>query len=74
METPQGGAITFENAFVDNATRTAADPSTTTDKLTAFDVWGFVKEYDGTVFVDQDVTVLGSKSALLLRCSRTDEQ
>lgn len=56
METPQGGAITFENAFVDNATRTAADPSTTTDKLTAFDVWGFVKEYDGTVFVDQDVT------------------
>ena len=56
METPQGGAITFENAFIDNATRAAVDPSTTTNTLTAFDVWGFVKEYDGTVFVDQDVT------------------
>lgn len=59
METPQGGAITFENAFIDNATRAAVDPSTTTNTLTAFDVWGFVKEYDGTVFVDQDVTLNG---------------
>ena len=59
METPQGGAITFESAFVDNATRAAVDPSTTTNTLTAFDVWGFVKEYDGTVFVDQDVTLNG---------------
>ncbi len=60
MDTPQGGAITFESAFVDNATRAAADPSTTTGKLTAFDVWGFVKEYDGTVFDDKDVTLTGS--------------
>ena len=59
MDTPQGGAITFESAFVDNATRTAVDPSTTTGKLTAFDVWGFVKEYDGTVFDDKDVTLTG---------------
>lgn len=56
MEAPQGSAITFDNAFIDNATRAAADPSTTTNTLAAFDVWGFVKEYDGTVFVDQDVT------------------
>ena len=59
VDTPMGGAITFESAFVDNATRAAADPSTTTGTLTAFDVWGFVKEYDGTVFVDQDVTLEG---------------
>ena len=61
VETPQGGAITFENAFIDNATRAAVDPSTTTNTLTAFDVWGFVKEYDGTVFVDQDVTLNGGQ-------------
>ena len=61
VETPQGGAITFENAFIDNATRAAVDPSTTTNTLTAFDVWGFVKEYDGTVFVDQDVTLNGGR-------------
>ena len=60
MDTPQGGAITFESAFVDNATRAAVDPSTTTGKLTAFDVWGFVKAYDGTVFDDKDVTLTGS--------------
>ncbi len=59
VDTPMGGAITFESAFVDNATRAAVDPSTTTGTLTAFDVWGFVKEYDGTVFVDQDVTLNG---------------
>ena len=59
MEAPQGGAITFESAFIDNATRAAVDPSTTTNTLTAFDVWGFVKEYDGIVFVDQDVTLNG---------------
>ena len=59
VETPQGGAITFESAFVDNSTRAAVDPSTTTNTLTAFDVWGFVKEHDGIVFVDQDVTLNG---------------
>lgn len=54
VESPSQEAITFDDAFVCNATR-AADPSTTAATLTAFDVWGFVKEYDGTVFVDQDV-------------------
>ena len=57
VETPLGDAITFENAFIDNATKAAVDPSTTTSSLTEFDAWGFVKEYDGTVFVDQDVTL-----------------
>ena len=57
VETPLGDAIAFENAFIDNATKAAVDPSTTTNSLTEFDAWGFVKEYDGTVFVDQDVTL-----------------
>lgn len=55
METPQRNAIAFGSVFIENATRAAVDPSTQNGKLTAFDVWGFVKEYDGIVFVDQDV-------------------
>lgn len=60
VETPLGDPITFENAFIDNATRAAVDPSTTNNSLTEFDVWGFVKEYGGTVFDDQDVTLNGN--------------
>lgn len=56
IEAPQGNAITFDGAFVDKATRAAVDPSTSTSSLTGFDVWGFVKEHDGIVFVDQDIT------------------
>ena len=52
---PQGDAILFENAFIDNSTR-AADPSITTATLTGFNVWGFVKEYDGEIFNDVEVT------------------
>lgn len=55
MDIPDGKAITFDDAFIEKATRTAQDPSMSNGELTAFDVWGFVKEYDGTVFVDQDV-------------------
>jgi hypothetical protein len=54
MDSPAYEAITFEDAFVCNATR-AADPSTTAATLGAFDVWGFLNEHDGTVFSDQDV-------------------
>ena len=61
MEAPQGSAITFDGAFIDKATRAALDPSTSTNTLTGFDVWGFVKEYDGTVFVDQDITLEDGK-------------
>ena len=60
VETPLGDPITFESAFIDNATRAAADPSATTGSLYGFDVWGFVKAYDGIVFDDQDVTRNGS--------------
>ena len=61
LEVPQNPEIRFANAFVENATRAneALDPSTTTESLTAFDVWGFMDEVAGTVFVGEDVT--GSK-------------
>ena len=53
---PQGDAISFESAFIDNATRAAVDPSTTTATLNGFNVWGFVKEYDGVIFDGVNVT------------------
>ena len=52
MDTPTGGAITFENAFVDNATK--AD--VTTNNLEAFQVWGYVKEPSGKLFEGTKVT------------------
>ena len=53
---PKGDAICFENAFIDNATRAAVDPSITTATLSGFNVWGFVKEYDGEIFNGVEVT------------------
>ena len=52
---PQGDAISFDSAFIDNATRAAADPSIKTATLDGFNVWGFVKEYDGTIFNGTEV-------------------
>lgn len=48
----------FAGAFVDNATRAnvAADPSTTTNSLTGFDVWAFMDEPAGIVFEGENVT------------------
>ena len=61
LDVPQNPEIRFANAFVENATRAneALDPSTTTNTLTGFNVWGFMDQTDGTVFVAEDVT--GSK-------------
>lgn len=56
VNVPQTDAITFDQAYIDNATRTAADPSTTTASIAAFDVWAFMNEWDGTVLTDEDVT------------------
>ena len=53
VETPQGEAIAFENAFVDNATRATA---TTTNNLDAFKVWGFINNTSGVVFDGTTVT------------------
>ena len=46
--------ISFDS-FVDKATR-SEDPSTTTESLAGFDVWGFMNEVDGKVFENEDVT------------------
>ena len=58
LDVPQNPEIRFANAFVENATRAdeALDPSTTTESLTAFDVWGVMEDVTGTVFVGEDVT------------------
>ena len=52
---PKGGAISFENAFISNSTRAAVDPSITTATLDGFNVWGFVSEYNGTIFTKKEV-------------------
>lgn len=48
--------ISFEGAFVDNATRAdvAKDPSTTTESITGFDVWGYMDNQTGRIFGDGD--------------------
>lgn len=53
MQSPM--QISFANAFVGNTTRAAADPSTTTESISAFDVWAFMDEPKGKVFVDENV-------------------
>ena len=58
---PQTSAITFDNAYLDNATRAAADPSTTTASIADFNVWGFMDTPDGTVFVAEDVQKQGGQ-------------
>ena len=47
----ESNAIAFDNAFVDNATKSVNDPSFTTSNLTDFAVYGFVEGavlFDGT--------------------------
>ena len=55
----QSNAIAFENAFVDNATRAAVDPSTTTASIEGFNVWGFMDQPSGWVFKGDEVTKVG---------------
>lgn len=52
VDLPQGPAIQFENAFVQNATRVG----TTTSTLEAFDVWAYIENKGGIVLVDENVT------------------
>lgn len=47
---PQSDAIAFDGGFVDNATRAAVDPSTTTADIETFNVWGFMTDNSGEVF------------------------
>ena len=53
----ESNAIAFDNAFVDNATKSVNDPSLTSGNLTDFAVYGFVEGavlFDGTK-VSQDI-------------------
>ena len=61
VDLPQNPQINFANAFVQNATRAdvAADPSTKTADLASFNVWGFMNEPAGQVFVEELVTKSG---------------
>ena len=51
MDTPTGGAITFDKAFVGNATKAVM----TTDDLKAFQVWGYVNQPSGKLFEGTEV-------------------
>lgn len=61
MEVAQKQAISFGNAFIENATR-AIDPSYTTGTLNSFKVWGTVQGKNGatntlvSIFNDTEVT------------------
>lgn len=61
LEVDKGEAISFGNAFVDNATR-ATDPSlgTTAKPLTTFNVWGTVKGNSNLVAIFANNIVTGS--------------
>lgn len=49
--------ISFDGAFVENATRAAEDPSITTGSIENFSVWAYVENANGTGQVFNDVTV-----------------
>lgn len=55
MDIPTGGAITFDKAFVGNATKAVV----TTDNLEAFQVWGYVNQPSGKLFEGTEVTKTG---------------
>lgn len=57
--------ISFDGAFVNNATRAAQDPGFHNDNkpIEAFDVWAFMDNTNGIVFNNEDVTKVGSNWA-----------
>lgn len=65
LEVNKGEAIAFGDAFVDNATRAATDPSlgTTANPLTAFNVWGTVKGTGDLVAIFANDNVTGTVGA-----------
>ena len=58
--TVQQDAISFKGAFVENATRAAADPSTTVNTIADFNVWGFMDQPSGYVFTGDKVAKAGN--------------
>ena len=61
VKTPESTAISFDNMFVENKTRAAADPSTTTDNIEEFAVWGFRNTADELVFNNERVYKNGAE-------------
>ena len=55
VKTPESTAISFDNMFVENKTRAAADPSTTTTNIDEFAVWGFRGDAQELVFNNERV-------------------
>ena len=55
VKTPESTAISFDNMFVENKTRAAADPSTTTANINEFAVWGFRGDAQELVFNNERV-------------------
>lgn len=59
VQQQEGTAITFSNAFVDNATRAVVsdnDPTITTTNIESMRVWGFVSRSSGFIFKNTLVT------------------
>ena len=61
VKTPESTAISFDNMFVENKTRAAADPSTTTENIDEFAVWGFRNTADELVFNNERVYKNGAE-------------
>ena len=61
VKTSDSTAISFDNMFVENKTRAAADPSTTTDNIKEFAVWGFRNTADELVFNNERVYKNGAE-------------
>ena len=55
VKTSDSTAISFDNMFVENKTRAAADPSTTTANIEEFAVWGFRGDAQELVFNNERV-------------------
>ena len=63
ISTPDPSAIAFEGTYVEVATRAnaAVDPSTTTATIESFNVWGFMNDPTGKVFVEEKVSKNGGE-------------
>ena len=58
----QGPApIAFDGSFVETRANVAGDPSTTTANIETFNVWGFMDEPSGKVFVEEEVNKNGGE-------------
>lgn len=59
VEAPKGNAIDFGKAFINNSTRGGEE--ITLDKLTSFNVYGYMGDMSGVIFNNQLVKLAGGK-------------